>query len=124
MLFRPTADQKLDAIRAVLDNWNGEADRFRQASIAARQGEAPGSLLMSAVEETREGLMNLLDEIDRALDALPVGHSEFAGLLMAQKTAIALLESVGHSHDVLDSFTSAPEAAPVRIPHELRVAAE
>ncbi|RYE08873.1 MAG: hypothetical protein EOP22_11715 [Hyphomicrobiales bacterium] len=124
MLFRPTADQKLDAIRALLDAWNGEADRFRQAAIAARQGEAPGSLLMAAVEEAHDGLTGLLDEIERALDTLPVGHAEFAGLLMAQKTAIALLESVSHSHDVLDSFTSAPETAPTRIAHELRVAAE
>src|SRR5690606_36159499 len=91
MLFRLTADQKLDAVRALLDNWNGEADRFRQAAIAARGGEAPGSLLVAAMEEAHDGLSALLDEIDRALDALPVGHADFAGLLMAQKTAIALL---------------------------------
>ena len=124
MLFRPTADQKLDAVRALLDAWNGEADRFRQAAIASRKGEAPGSLLIAAAEEAHDGLMGLLDEIDRALDTLPGGHPDFPGLLAAQKTAVALLESVGNSYEVLDGFVSAPETEPVRIPHELRIAAE
>lgn len=122
MLFRPTADQKLDAIHALLDGWNAEADRFRQAAIAARKGEAPGSLIIAAAEEAHDGLITLLDEIDRALDAVPPGKADFAGLLRAQNIAVSLLESVGHSYDVLESFVSAPEAGPVRIAHELRLA--
>lgn len=124
MLFRPTADQKLDGIHAMLGSWNAEADRFRQAAIAARKGETPGSMIISAVEEAHDGLMSLLEAIDRAMDALPPGSQDFASLLKAQTIAVSLLESIGSSYDVLDRFVGAPEAAPVHITHDLRIAAE
>jgi hypothetical protein len=124
MLFRPSADQNLDAVHARLDAWNAEADRFRQAAIAARNGETPTSLLASAAEEAHDGLMSLLDEIDQALSGLPPGSPQFAGLLQAQITAMGLLESVGNSYDILDRFVVEEIAAPHRIAHEARVAAE
>ena len=124
MLFRPSADQNLDAVHAVLDAWNAEADRFRQAAIAARNGEAPTSLLASAAEEAHDGLMTLLDEIDQTLSDLPPGSPQFAGLLQAQITATGLLESVGNSHDILDRFVVDEITEPRRIAHELRVAAQ
>ena len=111
MLFRPSADQNLTAIHAMLDAWNAEADRFRQAATAARKGEAPTSLTATAAEEAHDGLMALLEEIDE-------------GLLQAQITAMALLESVGNSLDVLDRFVTEEIDGPTRIPHELRIAAE
>jgi hypothetical protein len=124
MLFRPSADQNLTAIHAMLDTWNAEADRFRHAAIAARNGEAPTSLTVSAAEEAHEGLMTLLDEIGDALGKLPAGSPQFAGLLQAQITALALLESVGNSYDVLDRFVTEQIDGPTRIAHELRIAAE
>lgn len=124
MLFRPSADQNLTAIHAMLDAWNAEADRFRQAAIAAREGEAPTSLTVSAAEEAHDGLMQLLEEIDEALGKLPAGSPQFAGLLQAQITAVALLESVGNSFDILDRFVTEEIDGPTRIAHELRIAAE
>ncbi len=124
MLFRPSADQNLDAIHAMLDGWNVEADRFRQAAIAGRKGEAPSSLTVTAAEEAHDGLMSLLDEIDGTLSRLAPGSAPFAGLLQAQITAMALLESVGNSWDVLDRLVTEDIAGPRRIAHELRVAAE
>ena len=108
MLFRTSADQNLTAIHAMLDAWNAEADRFRQAATAARKGEAPTSLTAT----------------DEALSKLPPGSPQFAGLLQAQITAMALLESVGNSFDVLDRFVTEEIDGPTRIPHELRIAAE
>ncbi len=124
MLFRPSADQNLDAIRAMLDGWNAEADRFRRGAIAARAGEAPSSLTVGAAEEAHEGLMTLLDEIDDALRKVAPGSAQFAGLLQAQITAMALLESVGNSRDVLERFVTVDIAGPRRIAHEQRVAAQ
>jgi hypothetical protein len=124
MLFRPSADQNLDAVHAMLDAWNAEADRFRQAATAARRGEAPTSLTTSAAEDAHDGLMALLGELDDALDKLPAGSVHFTGLLQAQITALALLESVGKSHDILDRFVTEQIAGPRRIGHEFSIAAE
>jgi hypothetical protein len=124
MLFRPSADQNLSAVHAMLDAWNAEADRFRQAAIAARKGDAPTSLTAAAVEEAHDGLMQLLEEIDDALGKLPPGSPQFAGLLQAQITALALLESVGNSFDILDRFVTEAIDGPTRIAHEPRIAAE
>lgn len=124
MLFRPSADQNLTAIHAMLDAWNAEADRFRQAAVAARGGETPSSLTAGAAEEAHEGLMTLLGEIDDALERVAPGSPQFGGLLQAQMMAIALLESVGNSYDVLDRFVTEPVGGPHRIAHELRTAAE
>lgn len=124
MLFRPSADQNLSAVHAMLDAWNAEADRFRQAAIAARNGEAPTSLTAAAAEEAHDGLMALLDEIDDALGKLPPGSPQFSGLLQAQITALALLESVGNSYDILDRFVTEEMDGPTRIAHEFRVAAQ
>ena len=108
----------------MLDSWNAEADRFRQAAIAARNGEAPTSLTVSAAEEARDGLMSLLGEIDEALGKVKPGSQQFAGLLHAQMATIALLESVGNSYDILDRFVTEQVRGPTRIAHDLRVAAE
>ena len=124
MLFRPSADQNLAAIHAMLDAWNAEADRFRQAAVAARNGEVPTSLTTAAAEEAHDGLMALLDEIDDALGKLKPGSAQFAGLLQAQITALALLESIGNSCDLLDRFVTEVVDGPTRIAHEYRVAAQ
>ena len=124
MLFRPTADQNLAGAHAALDAWNAEADRFRQCALAARKGEAPKSLTVSAAEEAHDGLMALLDELDQALDTTPPGNPNFAALLQAQHTALALLESVGNSYEILERSVTEQIEAPTRIAHELRVAAE
>ena len=124
MLFRPSADQNLTAVHAMLDAWNAEADRFRQAAVAARNGEAPTSLTTAAAEEAHDGLMALLDEIDDALGKLKAGSAQFAGLLQAQITALALLESIGNSYDILDRFVTEVVDGPTRIAHEYRVAAQ
>ena len=60
MLFRPSIDQNLVAVHAMLGSWNAEADRFRRVAIAARNGEAPTSVTVAAAEEARDGLMSLL----------------------------------------------------------------
>ena len=125
MLFRPTADQRLDAIQALLATWNGEADRFRSVASAARKGEQPPSTTVAAAEEAHDGLIALLDDMDRALEALPAGHAQFATLLQAQTSAAALLESVGQSLDVLSQFTTSAVPEPLHIVHTplLRVVA-
>lgn len=124
MLFRPSADQNLEAVHAMLDAWNAEADRFRRAAGAVRDGEAPSSLIVTAAEEAHDGLMALLDEIDEALSKLPPGSAAFTGLLQAQITGLALLESVGNSYDILDRFVVEEIAGPRRIAHEQRIAAQ
>jgi hypothetical protein len=124
MLLRLKAHQKLDAINALLDAWNGEADRFRIAAMAARKGESPSSLVAGAAEEARDELRQLLDEIEQALMEIRHGHESFSGLLLAQASAIALLESVSTSYEVLDRFVTDQHEAPRRIAHEPRVAAE
>ena len=122
MLFRPSVDQNLIAVHAMLDSWNAEADRFRQAAVAARHGEAPTSLTVAAAEEAHDGLMSLLGEIDEALEKVAPGSQQFSDMLHAQMAAIALLESVGNSYDVLDRFVTKEMAGPTRIAHELRLA--
>ena len=124
MLFRPSADQNLIAVHAMLDSWNAEADRFRQAAIAARNGEAPTSLTVGAAEEAHDGLMSLLGEIDEALDKVKPGSQQFADLLHAQMASVALLESVGNSYDILDRFVTEQVPGPTRIPRELSLASK
>lgn len=123
MLFRPSADQTLDAIHTLLDGWNAEADRFRHAAIAARKGEMPTSLVVAAAEEAHDQLSSLLGRIDDSLDKVSAGNPQFAELLQVQMTAVALLESVGNSYDILDGFVTEQMVAPRRIAHELEVAA-
>lgn len=124
MLFRPSADQTLDAIHTMLDAWNAEADRFRHAAIAARKGEVPTSLVVSAAEEAHDQLSSLVGKIDDSLDKMSAGNPKFAELLQVQTTAIALLESVGNYYDILDGFVTEQMTSPKRIVHELAVAAE
>src|SRR5947208_746032 len=101
MLFRPAADQRLDGILSMLEVWDDEADRFRAVAVAARGGEPPSSLVVAEVEEAHDGLISLLDEIDRAIEGVPPGDRAFAELLKAQTKAVSLLESVTNSMDVL-----------------------
>jgi hypothetical protein len=123
MLFRPPADQRLDGMRAMLTAWNEEADHFRAAATAARQGGAPpDSVLIGTAEDAHDGLMGLLDDIDRALDALPAGHLNYSALLQIQNGAIAVLESVGNSLDELSRFVPEPGRAPVLIHKPLQAA--
>jgi hypothetical protein len=123
MLFRPPANQRLDGIRALLATWNEEADRFRAVASAARTGETPQSVVVAAAEEAHDGLIGLLDDIDRAFDGLPAGHADYAALLNVQSTAIALLESVGNSLDQLSRFVTEAGPEPVRIARKLALQA-
>jgi len=125
MLYRPTADQRLDGILSMLEVWDDEADRFRAAAIAVRAGEPPSSLIVAGVEEAHDGLIALLDDIDRAIENIPPGDRGFADLLKAQTKAVSLLESVTNSMDVLSLLPTDDQPAPVRIGRRpLRQAAE
>ena len=115
MLFRPGAQDRLHSIEAQLAAWGEEADRFRAAAIAARRGAPPPDTLLSAAEEVHDGLAALMEDLDRALDGLPAGHAEFSALLGAQGTALALLESVGNSLDVLFDTTPGGRSAAISI---------
>jgi hypothetical protein len=115
VLFRPTADQRLDGILSMLDVWNEEADRFRAVAVAARKGEVPSSLVVAGVEEAHDGLIGLLDEIDHAVDGVLPGDRAFADLLKAQSKAVSLLESVTNSMDVLSLVMTDDQPGPVRI---------
>lgn len=118
MLFRPPADHRLDAARSLLDGWNGEADRFRAAALAALKGEPPTAALVDALDETQTGLMMLLDDIDGALERAAPGDAEFSGLLHAQICAVALLESINRSSDILDQFEPDSSVLPIeRVAH-------
>ena len=117
MLFRPQAEKHLDGVCTLLQSWNAEADSFRKAAEAARRGDAPSSNIVDAAEGMYGGLMELLADLDQALERLPAGHKDFATLLKAQMTAINLLEAVGTSLDVLERFAAQPMQAPVRIGH-------
>jgi hypothetical protein len=124
-MFQPSQDQRLAAIYAMLANWDREADRFRAAATAALRGETPSSLVVAAVEEAHDGLINLLDQMDRALAELASGSAEFAQMLRAQTMALGLLESIGTSLDRLDRYVADQVAGPHRIAHEpVLVAAE
>ena len=114
MLFRPPAEQRLDAARNLLDGWNVEADRFRRAALLAERGETPSTVLIEAAEDARLGLTALLDDIDGALERMAPGNPDFAGLLQAQMSAIALYESIGRSCEALDRFAVDNSPSPVR----------
>ena len=125
MLFRPTPDQRLEGILSMLEVWNDEADRFRAVAVAARKGEAASSLAIAGVEEAHDGLISLLEEIDRAIEKVPPGDRAFADMLRAQSKAVSLLESVTNSMDVLSLVVTDDQPGPVRIGRAtLRQAAE
>lgn len=84
MLFRPPPDQNLSAVQSKLDDWHGDADRFRQAAQAARMGGVAMSLTVSAAEDEHEELLSLLAELDEALQRVPSGTRLFLDLLRAQ----------------------------------------
>ena len=117
MLFKPQAEAQLDGVCALLLSWNAEADRFRIAAEAARRGETPASNPVDAAEGMYGGLMELVADIDQALERLPAGHKDFATLLKAQMMAMNLLEALGNSLDVLERFATRPLQAPVLIDH-------
>ena len=124
MLFRPSADQNLDAVHAMLGFWNGEADRFRRAAVEARAGETPTSLTIAAVEDAHDGLMSLLDELDDALSRSRPGSSQFRVLLRARATATGVLDSVSASYDILGGLAAVEVDGPTRIQHPMGVAAQ
>lgn len=115
MLFHPSANQKLDAVTAQLGLWDGEADRFRRAAVAARHGEAPAQATVAAAETVHDELMILLDELDRAVEGTPAGQGDFRALLGAQRHALALLESVTSSLEVLDRCLAVHVAEPTAL---------
>jgi hypothetical protein len=117
MLFKPETPNRLEGVLALLDGWNSEADSFRTAAAATRNGGAPSSSLVEAAEGMHDGLLELMADIDEALDQLPAGHRDFAPLLAAQNTALHLAESVGNSLDVLERYVATPMDAPRRIEH-------
>jgi hypothetical protein len=114
MLFRPPAEHRLEAARNLLDGWNAEADRFRTAAIAALKGEAPTAALVDAMEEARIGLVVLLDDIDGALERVAPGDADFTGLLHAQVCAVALLESIGRSAEIIERFEPDQSVLPMQ----------
>jgi hypothetical protein len=124
MLFHPSADERLGAIATQLELWDGEADRFRAAAVAARSGAAPSAALIAAAEETHDGLASLIEELDRALETMPAGAAQFPALLRAQTRAIALIESISGSLDVLAECpaVAVPEPTVVGHPATLRAA--
>lgn len=122
MLFRPNAEQNLAAIETMLDNWNGEADRFRRAALSVRKGEPADELTAQSAAEAHEGLQRLLVEIEGALDRLPPGDRRLIELLQVLVTAQALAESVERSWEVLAAAAEA--ARPIHITHEYAIAAE
>ena len=122
MLFRPNAEQNLAAIETILDNWNGEADRFRHAAMAVRRGEPADELTAQSAAEAHDGLQRLLLEIEDALDRLPAGDRRLIELLQVLVTAQALAESVERSWEVL--AVAAEAARPIHIAHDHAIAAQ
>ena len=108
MLFHPPAEHRLPAIQALLESWNGEADRIRTAAIIARKGERPTAAVVSAAEDAQGSLNELLVDVDRAIDAVAPGHAEFSWLLRVRVTTSSLLESIGTSLDMLDHPNAGP----------------
>ena len=117
MLFKPQAEAQLDGVCALLLGWNAEADGFRAAAEAARHGAAPSSKTVAAAEGMYGGLMELVADIEQALERLPAGHRDFATLLKAQMLAMNLLEALGNSLELLERFATRPDATPVLIEH-------
>jgi hypothetical protein len=122
MLFQPTTNLSLDQIHAALEGWNGEADRFRAAAVAARAGGAPSSMLVTDAEDMHDGLMGLLEALDRMVQELPLGDPRFRDLLQAQAAALGLDESLGNSLDLLASAAAALVREPRRIAHDAPIA--
>lgn len=113
-----TPDHELDAIHALLDRWNAEADRFRLAAAAAQRGETPATSVVNALAEAHNGLIDVLEATDRMVETTRGGTTAFAAVLQVQATAAALLESLSTSLDVLDRFITEPVSEPVRIAHQ------
>ena len=125
MLFRPGAQERMHSIQSQLVAWGEEADRFRLAAIAARRGEQQLATLVDAAEEVHDGLMTLLDDLDRALEGPAAGSGEFSALLHAQRKTLSLLESVGNSLDVLAGYATDTRPNTVHIaPRKPLLAAE
>lgn len=103
MLFRPPTEHRLDAARTLLDDWNGEADRFRRAAEQARRGEPPTPALAEAAHDVHGDVRELIDDLDLALAQARPGHPDFGRLLQVQVTALAIAESVERSLDLLDN---------------------
>jgi hypothetical protein len=124
MLFRPTTDQNLLAIHAMLDNCNVEADHLRLVAREALKGEALTALSTYAARDVKEALGELLSEIEETLQTVSPGTRTFTDLVHAQATALALLESVERSCDMLEAIEPVPIEGPTHISHELRLAAQ
>ena len=117
MLFRPPTDQNLSAVRAMLDGWDGDADRFRQAAQGARTAGVAMSLTVSAAQDAHEALSSLLEELDDALQKVGGGSRLFLDLLHAQTKASALLESLCSTRDILDLYVTVQIGGPTSIAH-------
>ncbi|MBI4923264.1 MAG: hypothetical protein HY834_16100 [Devosia nanyangense] len=64
--------------------------------------------VVSAAEHTQGKLSELLEDLDRAIDAVAPGHAETSWLLRARVTTGSLLESIGTSLEMLDRPTPGP----------------
>ncbi len=121
MLFRPTADQNLPALETLLESWNLEADRFRRAAIAARGGEPYDPLTAQAAVEAHESVLEILTQIEAALERMPAGDRSAVGLLRAYTMALSLAESLERSCDDLRPLDAPDPSGPVHIVHEITV---
>jgi hypothetical protein len=110
-------DHELDAMHSLLDTWNADADRFRRAAIAAERGETPTPSVVTGLAEAHAGLLEVLEATDRMVTTMHGGNAAFSAILHLQTKALALLESLSHSLDVLDRFVTEPASEPVKIGH-------
>lgn len=111
-------ETQLDEIVAQLERWNVEADALRAVAQGARQNDASSSMAVDAADETHARLMQLVEQLDRALTATPAGHQAFSDLLHVQGIALNLLESIGNSLDALQLVTVLRVSDPRTIPHQ------
>ena len=119
MLIAPMPTRSLDAVEAELNQLSGQADLYRIAALAARQGAHPTSTLITDAEAAQVTLDGLLEALDLAIDGLRPGAPEFAAWLRTRVTTMALLESIGNSLDVLEQLSAVTPNDPVHIGHSL-----
>jgi hypothetical protein len=124
MLFRPTTEDNLAAIEALLDQWNDEADRYRRAAMEVRKGMPADSLIAHSAIEARASLDETLQDIESLVDRLPAGDRRIVHLLQILVSAQALAESVERSADVLEAALVTGPAGPTHISHGYAIAAQ
>jgi hypothetical protein len=110
-----TTERTFRTWRAILPQWNVEADRYRRLAIAARCGADVPTGTIPEAEALTAQIRSALERSDMLMTMTLAGDPALSSLLRAGSEFEALLESFQTSIDMLTVSADRPQGRTARV---------